>query len=317
MVEGEDEAAGDVPIPFVKGHGLGNDYLVVHAADLPGGALEPAAAVALCDRHRGVGADGVLLHVASDRADAGVRIVNPDGSEAEKSGNGLRIFVKYLWDHGHVRRPTFTVETAGGVVTCECRVEDGRVDVVVVEMGHATFAAGAIPMRGVDGEAVEVPLVLPNDESLVVTAVSVGNPHCVVFVDAPSEARCRALGPLLERHSAFPRRTNVQLVRALDRATLAMHVWERGAGYTLASGSSSCAAAAAAVRTGRADPGPIRVDMPGGALVVHVRADWSLRLEGPVALTYAGTLAPSFAAALFTASPAPPTRPTRGGRRGS
>ena len=106
-------------VPFVKGHGLGNDYLVVRAADLPGGALEPQAAVVLCDRHRGVGADGVLLHVSSDRADAGVRIVNPDGSEAEKSGNGLRIFAKYLWDHGHVRRPTFTVETPGGVVTCE------------------------------------------------------------------------------------------------------------------------------------------------------------------------------------------------------
>jgi diaminopimelate epimerase len=286
-------------VPVVKGHGLGNDYLVVREADLPGGVLEPAAAIALCDRHRGVGADGVLLHVPSDRADAGVRIVNPDGREAEKSGNGLRIFAKYLWDHGHVRRPVFTVETAGGVVTCECRVAAGRVDVVTVEMGRATFAARAIPMLGVDGDAVGVALALPTGESLRVTAVSVGNPHCVVFVDEPSEARCRVLGPALERHAAFPRRTNVQLVSVLDRATLAMHVWERGAGYTLASGSSSCAAAAAAVRTGRADPGAIRIDMPGGALVVHVRDDWSLRLEGPVALTYGGTLASAFAATLF------------------
>jgi diaminopimelate epimerase len=304
-------------IPFVKGHGLGNDYLVVRAADLPGGELSPAAAVALCDRHRGVGADGVLLHVPSGRADAGVRIVNPDGSEAEKSGNGLRIFAKYLWDRGYVRRPVFTVETPGGIVTCECRVDDGRVDVVVVEMGRATFTARAIPMDGVDGEAVGVALALAGGDQLVVTAVSVGNPHCVVFVDEPSEARCRALGPVLERHPAFPRRTNVQLVRVVDRATLAMHVWERGAGYTLASGSSSCAAAAAAVRTGRADPGPIRVEMPGGSLVVHVRHDWSLRLEGPVALTYAGTLAPELAAALFTASPASPTRPSPDGHRGS
>ncbi len=317
MVDCEEEAAGDAPIPFVKGHGLGNDYLVVRAADLPGGVLAPPAAVALCDRHRGIGADGVLLHVPSDHADAGVRIVNPDGSEAEKSGNGLRIFAKYLWDHGFVQRPTFTVETPGGIVTCECRVEDGRIEVVVVEMGRATFAASAIPMLDVDGDAVEVPLALPSGESLVVTAVSVGNPHCVVFTGEPSEARCRAVGPLIERHPAFPRRTNVQLVRALDRATLAMQVWERGAGYTLASGSSSCAAAAAAVRTGRADPGAIRVDMPGGTLVVHVRDDWSLRLEGPVALTYAGTLAPSFAGALFTASSATPTRPIPGGRRGS
>jgi diaminopimelate epimerase len=304
-------------IPFVKGHGLGNDYIVVSAADLPGGRVPPGVAVALCDRHRGVGADGVLLHVRSVRADAGVRILNPDGSEAEKSGNGLRIFAKYLWDHGHVRRPVFTVETAAGVVTCECRVEDGRVDVVVVEMGRATFAPSAIPMQGVDGDAVDVTLALPTGESVVVTAVSVGNPHCVVFADESSEARCRALGPLLERHRAFPRRANVQLVHVVDRAHLAMHVWERGAGYTLASGSSSCAAAAAAVRTGRADPGPIRIDMPGGTLVVHVREDWSLRLEGAVALTFTGTLAPAFVATLFTASPAPPTRPIPGARPGS
>jgi diaminopimelate epimerase len=304
-------------IPFVKGHGLGNDYLVLRAADLPGGTLTPAAAVALCDRHRGVGGDGVLLHVPSDRADAGLRIFNPDGSEAEKSGNGLRIFAKYLWDHGHVRRPAFTVETPGGVVTCECAVEDGRVDVVTVEMGHATFAAGAIPIAGVDGDAVDVPLVLATGAALRVTAVSVGNPHCVVFVDEPSEDCCRTLGPLLERHAAFPRRTNVQLARARDRATLDVQVWERGAGYTLASGSSACAVAAAAVRTGRAEAGPIRVDMPGGSLVVHVRGDWSLRLEGPVALTYMGMLAPAFAATLVTASPATPTRPSPGARRGS
>ncbi len=304
-------------IPFVKGHGLGNDYLVVRATDLPGGTLTPAAAVALCDRHRGVGADGVLVHVASARADVGVRIFNPDGSEAEKSGNGLRIFAAYLLDGGRVRGPRFTVETAGGVVACDCRLANGRVDAVTVEMGRATFDARAIPMAGVDGEAVAVTLHVATGESLVVTAVSVGNPHCVVFVEEPSEARCRAIGPLVERHAVFPRRTNVQLARAVDRATIAMHVWERGAGYTLASGSSSCAVAAAAVRTGRADPGAIRVEMPGGALVVHVREDRSLALEGPVALTYAGTLAPAFAASLVTASQAPSTRPSPAGRRGS
>jgi diaminopimelate epimerase len=281
-------------IRFVKGHGLGNDYLVLRADDLPGGVLAPAAVARVCDRHRGVGADGVLLHVASDRADFGVRIFNPDGSEAEKSGNGLRIFARYLWDHGHARRPGFTVETPGGIVACECRVTDGRVDEVVVEMGRATFAAAAIPMRDVAGDAVEVALEVVG-ERVVVTALSVGNPHCVVFLDRPSEARCRVLGPALERHRAFPKRTNVQLVRVVDPAMLAIHVWERGAGYTLASGSSSCAAAAAAVRTGRIAAGAIRVGMPGGELVVHVREDWSLRLEGPVVLTYTGELAPAFA----------------------
>jgi diaminopimelate epimerase len=273
--------------------------------------------VRLCERHRGVGADGVLLHVASVRADFGVRIFNPDGSEAEKSGNGLRIFARYLWDHGHARRPAFTVDTPGGVVACECRVVGGRAEEVTVEMGRATFAADAIPMRGVTGDAVDVALDDVAGERVVVTALSVGNPHCVVFLDRPSEARCRTLGAALERHPAFPRRTNVQLARVVDASTLAIHVWERGAGYTLASGSSSCAVAAAAVRTGRIAPGAIHVGMPGGELVVHVRDDWSLRLEGPVALTYTGELAPTFADTLVRASPASPTGPNPAGRRGS
>jgi diaminopimelate epimerase len=282
-------------IPFVKGHGLGNDYLVVRAADLPGGALDAEGARRLCDRHRGIGGDGVLVHGPSARADAGVRIFNPDGSEAEKSGNGLRIFAKYLHDHGHVARTAFTVETASGVVACECRLTGGRVDVVVVEMGRATFAATDVPMHGVAGDAVEVPLDV-DGERVVVTALSVGNPHCVVFVEAPTPARCRALGPRLERHAAFPRRTNVQLARMADATTVAIEIWERGAGYTLASGSSSCAAAAAAVRTGRARPGSLRVVMPGGTLGVDVRPDWSLRLEGPVVETYTGAFDPALLA---------------------
>jgi diaminopimelate epimerase len=304
-------------IPIVKGHGLGNDYLVVRGADLPAGTLAPAAAIRLCDRHRGVGADGVLVHVASAQADAGVRIFNPDGSEAEKSGNGLRIFAAYLWMHGHVGAPDFTVETLSGVVSCRCRVVGGRIDGVVVEMGRASFAADAVPMLGVAGEAVGVPLEVPGGERLVVTAVTVGNPHCVVFDDAPSEARCRALGPLLERHPAFPQRTNVQLARVVDPRTLAIEIWERGAGYTLASGSSSCAAAAAAVRTGRLAPGAIDVTMPGGTLVVHVRDDWSIRLDGPAVEVFTGVLAPEFAADVFRASPGSTNRASRDGRPGS
>jgi diaminopimelate epimerase len=282
--------SGGTMIPFVKGHGLGNDYLVVRAVDLPGGVLGADAARRLCDRHRGIGADGVLVHESSERADAAVRIFNPDGSEAEKSGNGLRILAKYLWDHGHLDRPTFTVETRGGVVACQCLVTNGRVDRVAVEMGRATFQASEIPMQGLTGEAVDVPLDV-GTERLVVTALSVGNPHCVVFQNDADETRCRALGPVLERHAAFPNRTNVQLARMFDRASLAIHIWERGAGYTLASGSSSCAAAAAAVRTARADPGRIRVAMPGGELTVDVRTDRSLRLEGPVVETFTGEFA--------------------------
>lgn len=283
-------------IPFAKGHGLGNDYLVLEARHLPA-PLDARAIQRLCDRHRGVGSDGVLLLVESGRADFGLRIFNPDGSEAEKSGNGLRIFAKYLWDRGHVRREAFTVETPGGVVECRLHVRDGRVGFVTVEMGRATFVPAEVPMTCEDAEAVERPLALGDGTRLTVTAVSVGNPHCVVFVERLDEAECRRLGPRLETHPAFPQRTNVQFARPAGPDALDILIWERGAGYTLASGSSSCGAAAAAVRTGRCRPGRITVRMPGGELAVHVRPDWSLRLEGPVEEVCTGTLSAEFVAA--------------------
>lgn len=280
-------------IPFAKGHGLGNDYLVVDERDLPA-PLSARAISRICDRNWGVGSDGILLLVPSARADFGLRIFNPDGSEAEKSGNGLRIFAKYLWDHGHAKRETFTVDTKGGVVECQLHVRAGRMNFVTVEMGRATFQAPEIPMSGPTGEAVETPLTLGDGTRLTVTAVSVGNPHCVMFVDRLDERQARRLGPQVETHPAFPNRTNVQLARALARDTVEILIWERGAGFTLASGSSSCGAAAAAVRTGRCDHGRVSVRMPGGELAVHVRPDWSLRLEGPVEEVCTGTLTREF-----------------------
>lgn len=280
-------------IPFSKGHGLGNDYLVIDEAGLPL-PLSPAAIALLCDRNLGAGSDGILLRVPSERADFGLRIFNPDGSEAEKSGNGLRIFAKYLWDQGHTTAEVFTVDTPGGIVECRCHVVEGRMQRVTVEMGGATFQASAIPMLGPDGDAVAVPLAIDGEPDLTVTAVSVGNPHCVVFVDRLDEAECRRLGPRIENHSAFPNRINVQFALARSPHEIAILIWERGAGYTLASGSSSCAAAAAAVRTGRCTPGPIAVHMPGGELTVEVRPDYQLRLEGPVAAVYTGALTDEF-----------------------
>ena len=289
-------------IPFTKGHGLGNDYIVIRGSDLPG-PLPPAAITRICDRNRGVGSDGILLLVPAARADFGLRIFNPDGSEAEKSGNGLRIFAKYLWDHGHVKKTTFTVETPGGVVECRVHVADGRVTAVTVEMGAATFRAPEIPMNGPDRDVVAVPLQLGDGTTLTVTAVSVGNPHCVVFVDRLDEAECKRLGPLIERHPAFPNRTNVQFARVRGRDALDILIWERGAGYTLASGSSSCGAAAAAVRNGSCDHGRVTVRMPGGELAVDVRPDWSLRLVGPVEEVYVGRLSAEFVAAYLTSRP--------------
>jgi len=285
----------NVPIPIVKGHGLGNDYIVIDSADLQR-PLSTMAIIRICDRNWGAGSDGILLLVPSERASFGLRIFNPDGSEAEKSGNGLRIFAKYLWDHGHARGDVFTVDTPGGIVECRCHVVSGEVNDVTVEMGRATFHSPEIPTTLGDGEAVGLPLTLPEGIQLTVTAVSVGNPHCVVFVHSLDEAECRRLGPLIERHAAFPNRINVQFVKPLSRDSIEILIWERGAGYTLASGSSSCAAAAASVRNGYCDHGRVNVRMPGGNLAIDVRADWSLRLEGPVEEVYTAELSPEFIA---------------------
>jgi diaminopimelate epimerase len=280
-------------VPFVKGHGLGNDYIVIDATDLPR-ALEAAEVARICDRNWGVGSDGILLKVpAWDGADFGLRILNPDGSEAEKSGNGLRIFAKYLHDHRHAARDTFTVATRGGRVECRCHVEDGRVRVVTVEMGRCTFMAPEIPMNGPEREVVRVPLQV-DGQTLLVTAVSVGNPHCVIFTDRLEEALVRRLGPLVERHPSFPNRTNVQWARVASRSEVDILIWERGAGWTLASGSSSSAVACAAVKNGLCNQGLVTVRMPGGTLSVEVRPDWSIRLQGPVEEVYAGTLSQDF-----------------------
>jgi diaminopimelate epimerase len=290
---------------FSKGHGLGNDYLVVESTSIPDHLLTRSAIVQLCDRNCGVGADGILLLEASSRADFGLRIFNPDGSEAEKSGNGLRIAAKYLWDHGRAKSPVFTVETLGGIVPCECRLDNsGNVLSVAVEMGRATFRRADIPMDG-EGETVGARFTLPDGVDLIATALSVGNPHCVVFCDDLDAAEVRRIGPMLEAHPIFPNRTNVQFARVQKPDGLEIMIWERGAGWTLASGSSSCAAVAAAVRNGFCNFGRIQVTMPGGELVVTVRPDWSLLLEGPAEEIYEGTLAEEFAAKLASEPKAP------------
>ena len=288
---------------FFKGHGLGNDYLVIDPKELEV-RLTPANIRAICDRNWGVGSDGILTLEKSNQADFGLRIFNPDGSEAEKSGNGLRILAKYLYDHGRTRKTTFTVETKGGVVECQCHLVGGRVASVTVEMGRATFRAPDIPMNGPDREVVGVPLQV-NDHLLKVTAVSIGNPHCVVFTDTLDEGEAKRLGPLIERHPAFPNRTNVQFAKVLGRDRLQILIWERGAGFTLASGSSACGAACAAVKNSLCDHGPVTVVMPGGELTVEVRPDWSLRLQGPVEEVCSGTLSPDLEASLKSSSPSP------------
>jgi diaminopimelate epimerase len=278
---------------FVKGHALGNDYVVVEPAALSF-ALTPDVVRRLCDRHRGVGSDGVLALVSSERADAGLRIFNPDGSEAEKSGNGLRIFARWLVEDGRVPGDRFTVETPGGVVECCIRREDGRIADITVAMGRASFRSADVPCSGPPRDVVDEPTSVDGG-ILRVTAVGLGNPHCVVFVDDPAAADLARLGPALEHHPLFPRRTNVQLARVEGRERVRVRVWERGAGETLASGSSACAVAAACVRLGRTTPA-VSVVMDGGVLRVEVDDAFRVRLTGDATLVYRGSLAAAFVA---------------------
>lgn len=251
---------------WFKAHGLGNDYLVAH--DVPG-PLDAAAVVAVCDRHRGFGGDGVLEPLPAEGGVRRLRIWNPDGSIAEKSGNGLRIFAYWArtWRGAPAGFAVDVAPAAGPPARVWCEVAGPHVTVEMGE-GRALFRRR---------------YALPGDGAREAFAVSVGNPHCVVFVDEdPDALPWRAWGAWLEGHADFPERTNVQIAR-VGGGALTVRVWERGAGETSASGSSACAVAWAAVASGRARAGVHRVEMPGGALEVTVRADGTLRLAGPVA----------------------------------
>ena len=277
-------------LKFVKYHALGNDYIVI-----PEGEFGVTKIQHICHRNYGVGADGILLGpLESETCDFRLRIFNPDGSEAEKSGNGLRIFSRYLWDEGRVRVEPFTVETLGGPVTCQVS-ENGRI--VTVKMGVVSFNGDRIPVRpsrlgtGRGGGAREVlrEQMKIEDREFEFCAATVGNPHCVVLCDDPTPELARHYGPLIETDARFPNRTNVQFMQILDRGNIRIEIWERGAGYTLASGSSSVASAAVAYRLGLCE-GEIAIHMPGGELDISIAPDFSAVMRGPVTRVCRGSI---------------------------
>jgi diaminopimelate epimerase len=272
---------------FYKYHALGNDYLVLNPTELVG-ELEAFRIQRICHRNFGVGSDGILLGpLETKEGDFGLRIFNPDGSEAEKSGNGLRIFSRYLWDQGLVKERPFTVMTLGGRV--ESIVKDGG-RTVTVQMGQVSFESTRIPVKGEPRQVLNETMTVAGEE-LRYCAATVGNPHCVVLRDKVSEDDARRLGPLIEKDPRFPNRTNVQFMKVLDRSHVQIEIWERGAGYTLASGSSSSAAAAVARRLGLCGE-KITVRMPGGELDIRISEDFSVQMTGPVTKIAEGTLSP-------------------------
>jgi diaminopimelate epimerase len=265
------------PVPVWKYHALGNDYVVVADTAPP----DPALVRRLCDRHRGVGGDGVLFAEPFQGEPFGLRIFNPDGSEAERSGNGLRIFARFLRDENRSRAEGCLIRIPAGEVRARYLGDE-----VEVDMGAADFRAGAVPFLGAarTREVVGHALSL-GGERVTVTALSLGNPHWVLVLPETSEALARRWGPLLEHHRLFPRRVNAEFAQVVDRGTLRVHLWERGAGYTQSSGSGATAAAAAARRLGLVGD-EVKVLMPGGKLAVRFGPDGRAALTGPARRTF-------------------------------
>ncbi len=272
---------------FVKSHGLGNDYIVLDNNNLSF-RLTPEATRLICHRNYGIGSDGILLLEGSGSNGFDLKILNPDGSEAEKSGNGLRIFSKFLFEHGYTSEQSFLINTPGGNVQSDIEIENGTVKFVTVEMGKVTFNSTEIPVNGNEREVVSEEFRV-NGDIFNITALSVGNPHCVIFTDDLDIGFVKKVGPLIENNDLFPNRINVQFAKVTSRSSVDILIWERGAGYTLASGSSSCAVAAACVKNGLTDS-VVNVIMPGGQLDIEVREDWTIKMKGPVEEVSTGTI---------------------------
>ncbi|HOK51053.1 MAG: diaminopimelate epimerase [Bacteroidales bacterium] len=273
---------------FIKSHGLGNDYVVLDGSFL-GFPINEDTIKKICDVHYGIGSDGILLYEGEKDGLYQLRIFNPDGSEAEKSGNGLRIFAKFLHDYGYVRTTSFRINTPGGIVSANIDKQiKGKATLVTIDMGKATFTAKDIPVHCPEKECFDYPLTI-GDTQLNIHCVSVGNPHCVIFTDVLDEQQVRMLGPHIENHPMFPNRINVQFVKLISENEIEMLIWERGAGYTLASGSSSCAAVAVAYKKGITGK-EVVVNMPGGKLIISLDNDWNIRLSGGVSQIAEGVL---------------------------
>lgn len=260
-----------------KYHGLGNDYLVLDP-NLNSIELTEEKIKKICNRNFGVGSDGILYGPILKDNKIKVRIFNPDGSEAEKSGNGVRIFSKYLLDKGYVKEKTFILSTLGGEVKVEYLDKAG--EKIKVAMGRVTFESEEIPVSGEKRKVINETFNFKGKEYKG-TCVSIGNPHCVIPMKNISKNLAESLGPYVENYKEFPNKINMQLLEVIDRNNIKIEIYERGAGYTLASGSSSCAAASVAYELGLVD-NKVKVHMPGGVLDIEILKDKMVYMIGPV-----------------------------------
>ena len=276
-------------IDFTKMHGCGNDYIYVDMFKTPAFDFEKAA-IALSDRHFGIGGDGIILVCPSDKADAKMRIFNADGSEGMMCGNGIRCVGKYVYDSGIARKDVLTIDSLSGVKTLHMTIENGKAAAARVDMGPAILTPAQIPVNLPGERAVAVPVEVAGKEYKI-TCVSMGNPHAVIFIDHdPMELDLEKIGPDFEHHPLFPQRVNTEFVRVLDDHTLQMRVWERGSGETWACGTGTCASAVAAVLNGYFKKGEdILVHLRGGDLTIRY-TDETVYMTGPAATAFTGSV---------------------------
>lgn len=272
---------------FFKMHGLGNDFILVdgYAEKMPADCYKQA--VALCDRHFGIGADGLIYILPSESADIRMRIINSDGSEAEMCGNGIRCFAKLVYELGHVKEEQFGVETKAGIMTPRLVLKNGEVTAVTVDMGEPYLDRADIPMLGPSGWVIGEDLDVL-DRTFQVTSLLMGVPHTVVFVDDAEGFNLSKYGPAIEKHPVFPRKTNISFVQVINRGEMKYRVWERGAGPTLACGTGACAALVAAVLNNKTDRN-VNVRLSAGVLdIVWSETNNHVMMTGPAEMTFTG-----------------------------
>ena len=274
---------------FSKWHGQGNDFVIVNGFQEKLNDYRQAA-IAVCDRHFGIGADGlvILLPAATADADFKIRIFNSDGSEAEMCGNATRCIARYVYENGLSEKTSLTLETLAGYIKPEIVFEAGQIKTICVDMGVPRLQRNEIPMAGPDDlQAVNIPLEAAG-RTYGITCVSMGNPHCVIFVDDITAVDLSAIGPVIETHSLFSRKTNVEFVQVLSSDKVRMRVWERGAGITLACGTGASATLVASVLNGKTDRA-ITVELDGGDLFVEWRDDNHIYMSGPAIEVFRGS----------------------------
>ncbi len=272
---------------FTKMHGIGNDYVYVCTFDQDAPADPSKLAVAVSDRHYGIGGDGMILIMPSEQADARMRMFNADGSEGEMCGNGIRCVAKYVFDHGLVRKEQLTIETGRGVLTLDLEVAGSKVRRVRVNMGVPILDPARIPTLLPGEPPINVPIQVDGRE-WAVTAVSMGNPHAVIYVDDVDAFPLESVGPRIEKHPAFPKRVNAHIVQVLGPGEVRMRTWERGSGITLACGTGACAVCVAGVLTGRSGR-TVLAHLPGGDLELEwPDAHSPVFMTGPATEVFSG-----------------------------